>query len=112
RDEKGGAVRCAAAIFSLDGRMLASSQISEYQGIRPSYGAALLRLWERASGQPIRTLSPTIPKVLAFSPHGRVVTAGGAGRSGHLTGGYGSGIDIWDTLTGEKAGALPVTPQG
>jgi hypothetical protein len=24
--------------------------------------------------------------------------------------GYGTGLDIWDTLTGEKAGALPVTP--
>jgi hypothetical protein len=48
--------------------------------------------------------------VLAFSPNGRLLASGGAGRSGHLTVGYGSGIDIWDTLTGTKVGALPVTP--
>ena len=83
-DERGGSVRCDAAIFSLDGRMLASSQVSEYQGIRPSYGATMLRLWERPSGQPIRTLSPTITKVLAFSPNGRLLASGGAGSSGHL----------------------------
>src|SRR6202022_2516127 len=107
RDEKGGAVRCAAAIFSLDGRMLASSQISEYQGIRPSYGADLLRLWELASGQPIRTLAPTITKVLAFSPNGRFLASGGTGKSGPLRVGYGLGIDIWDTVAGTKACALP-----
>jgi len=109
-DERGGSVRCDAAIFSPTGRMLASSQISTYQGIRPSYGADLLRVWERASGQPIRTLSPAITRVLAFSPDGRLLAAGAAGQSGHLRVGYGSGIDIWDTLTGQKAGALPVTP--
>jgi WD40 repeat protein len=111
RDERHGSVHCDAAIFSPAGRMLASSQVSEYQGIRPSYGAALLRLWERASGQPIRTLAPTITKVLAFSPDGRLLASGGAGTSGHLRVGYGSGIDIWDTLTGKKAGVLPVTPE-
>jgi WD40 repeat protein len=111
RHEKGGSVRCDAATFSIDGRMVASSQISEYQGIRPSYGAALLRVWERASGQPIRTLSPTITTLLAFSPNGRLLASGGAGQSGHLRVGYGAGIDIWDTLTGEKAGTLAVTPR-
>jgi WD40 repeat protein len=111
RDVDRGSVRCAAAIFSPDGRMLASSQVSEYQGIRPSYGAAQLRLWERASGGPIRTLAPIITTVLAFSPNGRLLASGGAGRSGHLSVGYGSGIDFWDTLTGEKVGRLPVTPK-
>ena len=110
REERYGSVRCDAAIFSLDGRLLASSQVSEYQGIRPSYGATRLRLWERASGQPIRTLSPTITTVLAFSPDGRLLASGGAGQSGHLIVGYGSGIDIWDTFTGKKVGELPVTP--
>ena len=54
-NDRDGWVRCDAAIFSPGGRMLASSQVSEYQGIRPSYGDALLRLWERTSGRPIRT---------------------------------------------------------
>ncbi len=105
-----GSVRCDAASFSPDGRLLASSQISEYQGIRPSYGAAQLRLWERASGQPVRTLGPIVTRLLAFSPNGRFLAATGAGRSGHLVIGYGSGLDIWDTLTGQKAGTLSVTP--
>jgi WD40 repeat protein len=106
-----GRIHCDAAIFSADARLLASSQISEYQGIRPSYGAAQLCLWERASGQPIRTLAPTITQVLAFSANGRLLASGGTGHSGHLSVGYGEGIDIWDTLTGKKVGALPVTPQ-
>ena len=110
-DKAGGSVRCEAAIFSPTGRMFASSQISVYQGIRPSFGAAQLRLWERASGQPIRTLAPTITKVLAFSPDGRRVASGGPGTSGHLMVGYGAGIDIWDTVTGKKAGALPASPE-
>jgi WD40 repeat protein len=110
RDAERGRVRCEAAIFSPQARMLASSQISEYQGIRPSYGADLLRLWERISGQPIRTLAPSITKVLAFSADGRLLAAGTAGQSGHLRVGYGSGIDLWDVLTGQKAGSLPVTP--
>src|SRR5262249_43160452 len=61
RDEKDkyGAVHCDAAVFSPDGRMAASRQISEYQGIRPSYGNARLLLCEQTSGQPIRTLAPT-----------------------------------------------------
>jgi WD40 repeat protein len=111
RDGERGSVLCERAVFSPDGRMLASSQVSEYQGIRPSYGAAQLRLWETASGRPIRTLSPTVTSVLAFSPGGRLLAAGAPGRSGHLSVGYGFGIDIWDTLTGERAGELPVTPQ-
>jgi hypothetical protein len=111
RDEARGSVQCDAALFSPDARMLASSQVSEYQGVRPSYGAAQLRLWERASGQPIRTLSPTVTQMLAFSPDGRLLASGGPGRSGHLRVGYGAGIDVWDTVTGKKAGSLPVTPQ-
>jgi WD40 repeat protein len=111
RAEKYGRVRCDAAAFSRDGRLLGSSQISVYQGIRPSYGAARLRLWERASGQPIRTLNPTVTTVLAFSPNGRLLASGGAGRSGHLVVGYGAGIDVWDTVTGKKVDALPVSPQ-
>jgi WD40 repeat protein len=111
RHERFGSVRCDAAIFSPDGRLLASSQVSEYQGIRPSYGATQLRLWERATGEPIRTLGPIITTVLAFSSNGRLLAAGGAGRSGHLRVGYGAGIDVWDTLTGVKAGSLSVSPE-
>jgi hypothetical protein len=110
-DEHGGNVRCEAAIFSPAGRMLASSQVSVYQGIRPSYGAAQVRLWERTSGQAIRTLAPSITTVLAFSPDGRLLAAGAPGKSGHLRVGYGSGIDIWDTVTGEKTAALEVSPE-
>jgi WD40 repeat protein len=110
-DAEHGSVRCDAVVFSPDGRMLASSQVSEYQGIRPSYGNALLRLWERTSGQPIRTLSPTITEVLAFSPNGRLLASGGAGTSGHLMVGYGPGVEVWDILTGKTVGTLPVTPQ-
>jgi WD40 repeat protein len=110
-NQRGGSVRCDAASFSPDGRLLASSQISEYQGIRPSYGAAQLRLWERVSGEPIRTLGPVITRLLAFSSNGRFLASTGAGRSGHRAVGYGSGVDVWDTLTGEKAGTLPVTPE-
>jgi WD40 repeat protein len=109
-DHRRGTVRCDAAIFSTDGRMLASSQVSAYEGVRPSYGAAQLRLWERVSGEPIRTLGPVVTQVLAFSPSARLLASTGAGRSGHLSVGYGLGLDFWDTLTGEKAGTLPVTP--
>jgi WD40 repeat protein len=108
--DRDGRTHCEAATFSLEGRLLASSQVSVYQGIRPSYGAAQLRLWERASGQPIRALAPTVTKVLAFSPDGRRLVSGGTGTSGHLRVGYGSGLVIWDTTTGKKAGALSVTP--
>jgi hypothetical protein len=90
--------------------MVAASQVSEYQGIRPSYGNTQLRLWDRVSGEPIRTLGPVITKLLAFSPSGRFLASGGGGSSGHLRVGYGSGIVVWDVLTGERAGALPVTP--
>jgi WD40 repeat protein len=106
-----GSVRCDAAIFSPDGRLIASSQVSEYQGIRPSYGDARLRLWERRSGEPIRTLGPIITRILAFSPNGRLLASGEAGRSGHLRVGYGSGVVVWDILTGDRVGSLPVTPQ-
>jgi WD40 repeat protein len=106
-----GSVHCDTAAFSPDGRIIASSQITEMHGIRPSYGYAGLRLWERATGQEILTLGPSITKVLAFSPSGRLLASGGPGTSGHLRVGYGPGIDVWDTITGQKAGALPVTPQ-
>jgi WD40 repeat protein len=111
QDQRRGSVRCDAASFSPDGRLLASSQVSEYQGIRPWYGAAQLRLWERVSGEPVWTLGPVVTRVLAFSPNGRLLACTGAGRSGHLSVGYGSGVDVWDTLTGEKACSLPVTPE-
>jgi WD40 repeat protein len=111
REEGDGIIRCEAAAFSPDGRVLASSQVSVYHGIRPSYGNARLRLWERASGLPIRTLAPVVTRLLAFSPNGRLLAAGAAGHSGHLRIGYGQGIDVWDTLTGKKTGSLPVTPE-
>jgi WD40 repeat protein len=110
RDERSDGVGCPAATFSPDGRLLASSQVSEYQGVRPFYGNAMLRLWERASGQPIRTLAPAVTRVLAFSPDGRFLAGGAPGTSGHLRVGYGPGIEVWDALTGEKVASLHVTP--
>jgi hypothetical protein len=80
-------------------------------GIRPSYGAAQLRVWEKTGGQPIRALAPAVTTVLPFSPNGRLLAAGAAGRSGHLSVGYGSGIDIWDTVTGERRGKLSISPE-
>jgi WD40 repeat protein len=109
-DAHGGSVFCEAAVFSQGARLVASSQVSVYQGLRPYYGNDQLRLWERAGGEPIRTLAPAVTHLLAFSPSGRFLAAGGAGRSGHLIVGYGQGVDVWDTLTGKKVGALPVTP--
>ncbi len=111
KDARGGSVRCEAAAFSPDARLIASSQISELQGIRPSYGSDQVRLWERVSGEEVRTVSPSVTRLLAFSPSGRLLAAGAPGRSGHLRVGYGSGLDIWDALTGEKAGALPISPE-
>jgi WD40 repeat protein len=108
--EKHGDVRCDSVLFSPDCRMIVSSQISTYQGIRPSYGAAQLRIWERATGQSIRTLAPTVTRLLAFSPNGRLLASGGTGRSGHLSVGYGSGVIIWDTVTGEKVGGFAESP--
>jgi hypothetical protein len=67
-------------------------------------------LWERASGELIHTLAPTVTTVLAFSADGRLLASGGTGRSGHLSVGYGPGIDLWDVVTGQKAGTLPTTP--
>jgi WD40 repeat protein len=110
-DRDASSVRCDAAVFSGCGRFFAASQVSTYEGVRPSYGNSQLRLWERSSGKPIRTLGPIITKTLAFSPNGRFLAAGGAGRSGHRAVGYGSGIDVWDALTGEKADSFAVTPE-
>jgi WD40 repeat protein len=110
-DDRTGKVRCPAAVCSPDGRLIAASQVSEFQGERPFYGAALLRVWERASGEPILTLGPTVTKVLAFSWNGRLLASGGAGKPGHLNVGYGSGIDIWDAVTGKKLSALPISRQ-
>ena len=110
-DQQGGRIRCDAARFSSDGRILASSQVSFFHDQNCTYGAGQLLLWERTTGQPIRTLAPSITKLLAFSANGRFLAAGAPGESGHHHVVYGSGIDIWDTLTGAKAAALTVTPQ-
>jgi WD40 repeat protein len=106
----GDQTRCDAAALSSNGALIASSQISEYQGIRPSYGADKLVLWECASREPIHKLAPTVTTVLAFSPNGRLLASGAAGKSGHLRIGYGIGTDVWDTASGEKIAALPTTP--
>lgn len=108
-DER-GSVRCETAAFAPGGRMFASSQVSEYQGIRPSYDNAMLRIWERASGQQIHMLSKTITGALAFSPNGRLLASGAAGTSGHLQVGYGQGMDVWDIVTGKKVAHFPHTP--
>jgi hypothetical protein len=50
-------------------------------------------------------------RLLAFSPSGRLLASTGIGKSGPGAPGFGPGVDVWDILTGEKAGALPVTPQ-
>jgi WD40 repeat protein len=109
--EPASQVRCEAAACSQDGRLIAVSQVSELQDLRPHYGDPLLRVWERASGQPTLTLAPTVTAVLAFTPNGRLLASGSTGQSGHLSVGYGSGIDIWDTVTGKKLATLPVSPQ-
>ena len=104
---------CDAAAFSPDGRLLATSQVSLFQlAPNPAYfGAPQLRLWERISGEPIQTLGPVITRLLAFSPNGRLLASTGAGETAGFNIGYGSGLDLWDILTGEKAGTLPVTPK-
>jgi hypothetical protein len=110
-DQKRGSIRCDAASFSPDGRLLASSQISQYQGMeRPYFDNAQLRLWERISGEPIRTLGPVHTRVLGFSPNGRLLAAARVGLSGPMLLDYGC-VDVWDTPTGEKTGSLPVTPE-
>jgi WD40 repeat protein len=106
-----GWITCNAAAFSPRGRVIASSQLSTHTTMDERYGKPLLRLWERSSGQPILTLSPSVTRVLAFSHTGRLLAAGGTGPSEHFGVPYGSGIDVWDTLTGKKAAALPVTPE-
>ncbi len=111
RDEKKGGIRCDGAAFSVEGRLLATSQVSEYPGFRTYYGAYNLRLWEPASGQPIRSLAPTVTSSLAFSPGARLLASGATGHSGQQIISYGEGIDIWDTVTGEKAGQFPVKPE-
>jgi WD40 repeat protein len=109
RHEEHGWIRCEVAAFSPDNRLVASSQISEYQGIRPYYGGVRLQLWERASGKQIRLLGPVLTPYLAFSPDSRILAVGGEGHAGHLFYGYGSGIDFWDTLTGRKFARLAPT---
>jgi WD40 repeat protein len=110
RYDNDGEVRCDAAVCSPDNRLIAASQVSMYQDVRPSYGTPLLRLWERVSGQPVRTLGATVTSVLAFAPNGRVLASGGRGESGHLMVGYGAGIDFWDVVTGRRVARLPVSP--
>lgn len=106
-----GAIRCERAVFSPNNRLVASSQVTEYLGLRASYGKAQVIVWECVSGQAIRTLSPSVTNVLAFSPDGRRLAAGKPGNTGYLRIGYGAGIDIWDTLTGQRLAELAVTPR-
>jgi len=108
-DDRRGLASYRAVTVAPGGRFVATSQVSEYQGIRPSYGAAKLCVWG-AGGQPIRTLAPTVTQLLAFSPDGRLLASGGTGQSGHLRVGYGPGVVVWDVLAGDKLGELPVTP--
>jgi WD40 repeat protein len=109
-DQERGRIRCDAARLSPDGRLLASSQVSEGQGERPSLGNAQLQLWERTSGEPIRTLGPVMTHVLGFSPNGRLLAARRVGAGGRVALDYGC-VDVWDAPTGEKVGSLPVAPE-
>lgn len=106
-----GHAECEAVAFSSNGRLIATSEVSSYQGLRPSYGAARLALWEPSSGTLLRDLGPIVTRFLAFSPSGRLLATGGTGATGHLRQGHGAGVIVWDALTGEKVAELPVSPE-
>lgn len=104
-----GQVGCEAAAFSLDCRLIATSQVSAVQRIRPSYEDGALRVWETSTGQEIRKLSAAVTQAVAFSPNGRYLASGTPGEPGHQWHGYGTGIDLWDVLSGKKIGGLPTS---
>jgi WD40 repeat protein len=64
--QRGAAVEVAAAVYSPDGRIIAGAEESD-----------TIRLWDRASGDLVRTLPGHAERVvgLAFSPDGRLLAS-------------------------------------
>jgi WD40 repeat protein len=92
-------------VLSADGRLLASSEMFAVHGLRTVYGGATLRVWERATGQPILHIAGSRSRALALSPDGRLLAAGngtaaGVGRTPGLH------IDLWHTATGKRVRTL------
>ncbi len=102
RDDR-TSLRCLGATFSSGGRLIATSQVVQWQG---GYDSSALRLWERATGQEILKIENTLPHSLAFSPNGRLLAADNGNVFNALRRVWGCGINLWDVRTGEKVGQL------
>jgi WD40 repeat protein len=100
---------CSAIAVSPDSGLFSSSQKQEIWAIRTSYRDPSLRLWERLSGQEVLCIKDTLSRALAFAPNGRLLAAdaGNASNFGRIgTYGFGSSINLWDTLTGKAQAKL------
>jgi WD40 repeat protein len=111
-NEPDSRIFCHAAIFTEDARMIASCQIARNRiHLSGGFHSPKLRVWERLSGQLIRTLAPTVSRSLAFSPNGRLLACRGVPMRERKEVFYGNDVAVWDVLTGELVGTLPVTPE-
>ena len=103
--DQGSFIICEALAASADGRLLATSQIMETQGLRLILRDPVIRLWERVTGKEVLTIKETMGQAIAFSPDGMTLAADDGEQRGwayqHAT-----TISLWDTLTGARQAKL------
>jgi WD40 repeat protein len=76
-------VRCWAIALSPDGRLLATSESLQTQGLRLILSDHTIRVWELATGKQVLKVGVAVPaRRLAFSPDGRVLAHGHGQRHG------------------------------
>ncbi len=86
-DELGHRAEVSRAVYSPDGRRLASAA-----------GDGTIRLWEVATAKPLHTLRGREATGLAFTPDGKFLVSGG--NEGELF--------VWDTETGKEVRRIPL----
>ncbi|MCI0463997.1 MAG: WD40 repeat domain-containing protein [Gemmataceae bacterium] len=79
RAERGfEALHCWAVAFSGDGRLLATGESIQTQGLRVILGNHTIRVWELATGKQVLQVAdlPVAPRHMALSPDGRLLAHG------------------------------------